>query len=81
MAHRMRAEQARQHFAELIATAEKGGVTIIERHGKARAMVVPMTSVPSGPSAVTITALAGTGAGLWGTDPARTIEGLREEWE
>lgn len=81
MARRMGAEQARQHFAEIIANAEKGGVTIIERHGKPRAMVVPMTRAPVSPASVSFTALAGTGAGLWGSDPARTIEELREEWE
>ncbi len=81
MADRMGAEQARQHFAEIIANAERGRVTIIERHGEPRAMVVPMTRPPASPASVTFTALAGTGAGLWGSDPARTIEALREEWE
>lgn len=81
MTRRMGAEKARQRFAEVIANSEKGGVTIIERHGEARAMVVPVTRVPAKPSSVTFTELAGTGAGLWGKDPARAIEELRGEWE
>ena len=81
MPNRVRAERARQHFAEIIATAEKGGVTIIEKYGKPKAMVVPMTSEPSGPpTKVKLTTLAGTGAGLWGKSPARFIDKLRAEW-
>ena len=81
MPNRIRAERARQHFAEIIALAEKGGVTIIEKHGRARAMVGPVVSKPVGPKTVSISTLAGSGAGLWGEDPGRLIAKLREEWE
>ena len=80
MPNRMRAEQARQHFAALIATAEKGDVTIIEKHGRARAMVGPIASKPTGPTIVSLTDLAGSGAGLWSKDPVRFLNKLREEW-
>jgi|WetSurMetagenome_2_1015567.scaffolds.fasta_scaffold589943_2 antitoxin (DNA-binding transcriptional repressor) of toxin-antitoxin stability system len=81
MTNRMRAERARQHFAEIIAIAEKGGVTIIEKHGRARAMIGPVVSKPVGPTPVNVADLAGSGAGLWGKDPGRLIAALREEWE
>jgi antitoxin (DNA-binding transcriptional repressor) of toxin-antitoxin stability system len=81
MSNRMRAEQARQRFAELIATAESGGVTIIEKHGRARAMVGPVAVKSVGPTSVNLTALAGSGAGLWGKNPKRLIDKLRKEWE
>jgi prevent-host-death family protein len=72
-------EQARQQLPAILAAAAAGRSTIITRHGRQVAAVVPMEAVkPSRP--MPLTALAGTGRGLWGKRSAQTIARLRGEW-
>jgi prevent-host-death family protein len=74
------AEEARQQLPAILAAAVAGRTTIITRHGRAVAAVVPAASVkPDKPAS--LLALAGTGRGLWGADSARTIAKLRDEWK
>lgn len=74
------AEEARAHLSELIERAHRGQATIITRHGKPYAAVVPADrSVPM-PRTTALLALKGTGKGLWGTKSARTVAALRDEW-
>lgn len=74
------AEQARQQLPSILAAASAGHSTIITRHGRAVAAVVP-PSVAKATQPVPLTTLAGTGRGLWGAHSARTIARLRDEWK
>ena len=73
------AEEARQQLPSILAAAGEGRTTIITRHGRAVAAVVPATAVKvRKPSS--LLALAGTGKGMWGKDSIKTIARLRDEW-
>ena len=74
-------EQARIQLPSIVAAAHAGIASVITRHGKPYAAVVPLRdleksrAVPSG-----LLALRGTGRGLWGGDVGQTIGELRDEW-
>jgi prevent-host-death family protein len=74
------AEEARQQLPAILAAAAAGRTTIITRHGRAVAAVVPAGSVKAGKPA-SLLALAGSGRGLWGDDGAKAIDQLRGEWK
>jgi prevent-host-death family protein len=75
-------ERARNRLPSIVAEANAGKRSIITRHGKPCAAVVPMEDLekarvknPQG-----ILALRGTGKGLWGKDSSRSLAELRDEW-
>ena len=74
-------EQARIQLPSIVADAHAGIASVITRHGKPYAAVVPLRdleksrALPSG-----LLALRGTGRGLWGADSRQTIGELRDEW-
>ena len=73
------AEEARQQLPAILAEAAAGRSTLITRHGRAVAAVVPAAAAMQRrvPSLLT---LAGTGRGLWGADSGQHIAELRDEW-
>ncbi len=71
------AEEARNRLPQLLAEAEKGRSTIITRHGRPVAALVPIAALNSGAQQQPLTPLQGTGRGLWGKDSTRTLRGLR----
>lgn len=72
-------EEARQQLPSILAAAAAGRSTIITRHGREVAAVVPAVSVtPLKPRS--LMALAGSGRGLWGKRSAQTIARLRDQW-
>ncbi len=77
-------EQARIQLPSIVANAHSGVTSVITRHGKPYAAVVPIQSLdkPRGsrPAASSLLALRGTGKGLWGHDVGATIAKLRDEW-
>lgn len=74
------AEEARQQLPAILADAVAGHTTIITRHGRVVAAVVPAAFArPAKP--ISIRTLAGTGRGLWGTDSRKVIAELRDEWK
>ncbi|HMM56276.1 MAG TPA: type II toxin-antitoxin system Phd/YefM family antitoxin [Rudaea sp.] len=73
------AEQARQHLPAILSAAASGRTTLITRHGRTVAAVVPATAVKQR-AVASLLALAGTGRGLWGRSSARAIGNLRDEW-
>ena len=73
------AEQARQQLPSLLADAAAGVTTLIARHGRVIAAIVPADAVTREPQA-TLLALAGSGKGLWGVDSTLAIAELRDEW-
>lgn len=78
-------EQARIQLPAIIANAHDGISSVITRHGKPYAAVVPFQQLQksrsSSSSASGLLALRGTGRGLWGTDIAQTVSQLRDEWD
>jgi prevent-host-death family protein len=74
------AEQARAELPALLAHAANGGSTIVTRHGRSIAAIVPVERIQPGARQKPLTPLAGSGKGLWGRDSARTLRKLRDEW-
>jgi prevent-host-death family protein len=74
------AEEARNRFASLLEAAEKGESTIIVRHGRAVAVLVPVAASGAPLRQEPLAPLQGSGRGLWEKDSARTVGELREEW-
>lgn len=74
------AEEARQQLPAILAAAAAGRTTIITRHGRAVAAVVPAAEAARQGKPASLQALAGSGRGLWGNDSGKTIDKLRDEW-
>ena len=77
------AEEARNQLPDLLDDAEQGKTTIITRHGKPVAALVPLEAYEKieQKRQASLLPLIGSGKGLWGDDPARYIAELRDEWE
>jgi len=77
-------EQARIQLPSIIANAHAGIASIVTRHGKPVAAIVPLQDLQNSLAASGATsgllALRGTGRGLWGADIGQTISRLRDEW-
>jgi prevent-host-death family protein len=73
------AEEARQQLPAILAAAAAGRTTVITRHGREIAAVVPAEAIKRARPA-SLLALAGSGRGLWGRDSSRAIAALRDEW-
>ncbi|MBI1964709.1 MAG: type II toxin-antitoxin system Phd/YefM family antitoxin [Betaproteobacteria bacterium] len=71
---------ARNQLPALLAEAEKGRATVITRHGRSIAAIVPVADLERGEPQRALTALAGSGKGLWGRNSTRTLRRLRDEW-
>ncbi len=78
-------EQARIQLPHIVAEAHAGLSSVITKHGKPYAAIVPLqdlalasTQAPAGESFL---ALRGTGRGLWGADVGQTVDDLRNEWD
>lgn len=78
-------EQARNQLPHIVSEAHAGAYSVITKHGKPYAAVVPLQDLeklkarqkaPSG-----LLALRGTGKGLWGANAGRTVAALRSEWD
>lgn len=74
------AEEARNQLPDLLAAAEKGRSTVITRHGRAVAALIPAGEYRGGAAQEPLTPLKGSGRDLWGADSARTLREMREEW-
>lgn len=74
------AEEARNQLPDLLEAAEKGRSTVITRHGRPVAALVPVGEYRPAVRQRPLTPLKGSGQGLWGPDSARTVGELREEW-
>lgn len=74
------AEEARNHLPDLLDAAEKGQPTIITRHGRPVAALVPIEAFGAGARQQSLLPLEGSGRRQWGEDSARVIRELRDEW-
>ncbi|MBN9459616.1 MAG: type II toxin-antitoxin system prevent-host-death family antitoxin [Burkholderiales bacterium] len=73
-------EATRRRLPELVAAAHDGKMTLITRHGRPYAALVPVEKAGGGRLPTAILALKGCAAGVWGKEPARSVEELRSEW-
>ena len=77
-------EQARIQLPSIIANAHSGVASVITRHGRPYAAVVPLKNLEKSRSASRaasgLLALRGTGQGLWGAHVGQTVSELRDEW-
>lgn len=73
-------EATRRRLPELVAAAHEGKTTVITRHGRPYAAIVPVEKASERRLPTAILALRGCAAGLWGEEPARLVEELRGEW-
>jgi prevent-host-death family protein len=73
------AEEARQQLPAILAAAAAGRATVITRHGREIAAVVPASALKAIKPASLLT-LAGSGAQFWGRDSRQAIRSLRDEW-
>jgi prevent-host-death family protein len=74
------AEEARIQLPALLEAAENGQSTIITRHGRPVAALVPIEACATAVRQESLIALEGSGRGLWGKDSVRTVRKLRDEW-
>ncbi|MBV8801153.1 MAG: type II toxin-antitoxin system Phd/YefM family antitoxin [Alphaproteobacteria bacterium] len=75
------AEEARKSLPELLDAAENGRTTVITRHGRPIAALVPISAFPAASGQKSLLPLAGSGRGLWGSNSTKTVAALRDEWE
>jgi prevent-host-death family protein len=77
-------EQARIQLPSIIANARAGIASIVTRHGKPVAAIVPLqdlqNSRAASGAASGLLELRSSGRGLWGADIGQTISRLRDEW-
>ena len=59
---------------------KKARSTVITKHGRPVAALVPIEASETAVRQEPLTPLAGSGRGLWGKGSARTIRKLRGEW-
>ena len=74
------AEEARNELPDLLAAAEKGRATIITRHGRPVAALVPIGAYGAAVRQPSLLPLKGSGRGLWGGNSTETIRKMRDEW-
>ncbi len=74
-------EQARSQLPALLVEATKGNSTVITRHGKSVAAIVPVEHLAASRTQLTLLSIAGSGKGLWGSSSTRTVRQLRGEWD
>ncbi len=74
------AEEARNQLPDLLAAAESGRSTVITKHGRPVAAIVPIDEFTGGQRQQPLLPLKGSGEGLWGKDSTGTLRDLREEW-
>ena len=74
------AEEARNQLPDLLDAAEKGRSTIITKHGRPIAVLVPIDEFVDRSAQRSLLPWKGTGRGLWRKSSPRTLRGLRDEW-
>lgn len=72
-------EEARKQFPSLVERASQGKTTLITRHGKPYAALVPPSQAQAR-RGESFLGLRGSGKGLYG-NVARYLDALRREWD
>jgi prevent-host-death family protein len=74
-------EEVRRNLPALLERASRGHPSLVTKHGRDYAAIVPpeyLARRASGPDLLT---LRGSGKGLWGRSVSRAVNRLRDEWE
>src|ERR1017187_8331773 len=74
------AEEARNQLPDLLEAAEQGRSTVITRHGRPVAALIPIEADEAAVRQQPLLPVRGSGRGLWGKDSTRTFRKLRDEW-
>jgi prevent-host-death family protein len=74
------AEEARNQLPDLLEAAEQGEATVITKHGRPVAALVPIGALAAVTHQQSILPVAGSGRGFWGKNSSRTLRRLRDEW-
>jgi prevent-host-death family protein len=74
------AKEARNQLPDLLKMAEKGRSTILTRHGRPVAALMPIEAYGAAVRQQPLMPMEGSGRGLWGKDSARMIRRRRDEW-
>ncbi len=74
-------EQARMNLPRVVAQAHDGEMSLITRHGKPYAAVVPVSVAMAGRGRSKLLDLRGSGKGLWGKPVPLAVRALRDEWD
>ena len=77
---RKSAEEVRNEFSDLLTAAENGRSTIITKHGRPVAALIPIDAYRASLRQQPLTPVAGSGHGLWGKNSTRAHRNLRDEW-
>jgi|SRR5581483_6476112 len=73
-------EMARKNLAALLERASQGQCSVITRHGKVYAAIVPPRYLDIGRQRTDLRRLRGSGKGLWGKSVRAAITRMRNEW-
>lgn len=74
------AEEARTKLPELLERAHRGQATVITKHGRPFAALVPAAKTLVLKPRLKLLALAGSGKGLWGRSSTKAVTRMRDEW-
>lgn len=72
-------ESARAELPRLLDEAARGRSTLITRHGRVVAAIVPPAAAQTRQKS--LASLEGTGRGLWGKDSRAALRRMRDEWD
>jgi antitoxin (DNA-binding transcriptional repressor) of toxin-antitoxin stability system len=78
--HTVGLEEGRNTLPQLAARAHGGEPSLLTRHGKPYAAIVPPELLAKARPRASFLVLRGSGKGLWGKLPGRTVAALRDEW-
>jgi len=73
-------EEARSTLPLLLEQAANGKATVIARHGRPIAALVPLESYSAAGTQQSLLPYRGSGKGLWGKQIPASIRKLRDEW-
>jgi prevent-host-death family protein len=79
--HTVGLEEGRNTLPELASRAHAGEASLLTRHGKPYAAIVPLDMLLKARQRARFLDLRGSGKGLWGALPAAGIAKAREEWD
>ena len=78
---RKETEEARRQLPELLEAAQQGQSTIITKHGRPVAVLIPVDEFVQKNTQHSLLPCEGSGRGLWGSNSTDTLRALRDEWE
>ena len=73
-------EDARKNLPALLEQANRGHTVMVTKHGKPYAAIIPVDQVAQKKTGMSLTALRGSGKGMWGKDSTAWLKKLRKEW-